>query len=294
MTQTQPWMMLKDGAAKVAAQRLSDTHQLITTAIVQFHEDAVTQIEGFEDVNSEEGLGLELFKALTDVLMVAFPEEMIIEKVAAEAIKGFRDVMIAGVQQQEKATAAQTLAHAKDQLRHVLDDLVAGFRASAQDGWSAGHYKIDDSLNAFFEAHPNYKNLEYGADANQYEEWICDQIGIKDPPSFNPSHTIIEALWAKFNHEVARVSWNLQNHHRPVIERMGFDYAHWLTLDARGRLEELGKLHGDERSHMLHEGGFNNMMEDHIKAWLNLAELWDNPATREAAVADAEMMMLAG
>jgi hypothetical protein len=199
MAETEPWMMLKDGAAKVAAQRLADTHQLITTAVSGFHDDAVTQIEGLQGP-SEEGLGNELFKALTDVLMLAFPEELVAEQVAGEALKGFRDVMIAGITAQEKVTAATKLAQAKDQLRHVLDDLAASFRASAETGWTDAHYKIDESLKAFFNAHPEYKNLDYGEDANAFEEWLSDSIGIRDPPAYDPSPTIIAALWAQFNH----------------------------------------------------------------------------------------------
>lgn len=294
MTAPQGWMLLKDGAAKVAAQRLADTHQLITTAVAQFHDDALTQIASLHGA-TEDGLGLELFKGLTDVLMVVFPEELIIEKAAGEAIKAFRDYMIAGIENQEKETAAQTVAQAQEQLRHVLDDLVAGFRASAEQGWGAAHHAIDDSLTAYFEARPDHKNLEFGANADWYEGWICDQIGILDPPTANPAPRIIEVLWAKFNHEVARVSWDMKMQDTPVIERETFDFASWHTLDAAGRLERLSQLDEHAQDELLRGGGFENFLApDQAQVWKNLAHLWTDAVTRPEAESEAAVIISTG
>jgi hypothetical protein len=56
------WPHLKDGAIKLGHQRLSDMHHLITTCVSQFHDDASAQVENLSGP-SEEGLGLDLFKA---------------------------------------------------------------------------------------------------------------------------------------------------------------------------------------------------------------------------------------
>ncbi len=238
------WMLLKDGAAKVATQRLSDLQQLLTTCVSQFHDDASAQVEGLEG-ESHEGLGAELFNALTNVLMVAFPEEMLLEKIAAEAIKGFRDVFVAGVAHAAATSADGRLAQAKDELRRVLNDLVAATRDSATAAWHDGAAKINRDLTAFFDADPKYHNLPYDGDANATEEWISDQIGIRDAAEIDPSAKILAGLWDAFHRDfyriAAQVRWAGQSQlsklqfladmepdqRVPFLQMMGEDSAWW-------------------------------------------------------------------
>jgi hypothetical protein len=202
------WPQLKDGANKVAHQRLSDTYHLITTCVSQFHDDASASIESLEGP-SEEGLGLELFKALSDVLMVAFPEGAIVE-VAAEAIKGFRDTLIAGISHAEASTAAGRVAHAKEELRRILNDLANATRESAKSAWSVGIAKIPDSLQGFIDANPQFHNAPYDENANAMEEWLSDSIGIRAADVSDPSPEITAALWASFNKDIGRVAGHLK------------------------------------------------------------------------------------
>jgi hypothetical protein len=208
------WPHLKDGAIKLGHQRLSDMHHLITTCVSQFHDDASAQVENLSGP-SEEGLGLDLFKALTDVLFVFFPETMIVEKIAREAIKGFRDTMIAGINQAGAASAAGRLAQAKDELRRVLNDLAYATRSNAEAGWRDGVAKLPESLQGFIDASPQYHHLPYDENAHAMEGWLCDSIGIRDAAVANPTPQMIEALWASFNRNVGRVSgrlkWNGMN-----------------------------------------------------------------------------------
>jgi hypothetical protein len=232
-------VLLKDGAIKVAHQRLSDTHQLITTCVSQFHDDASAQVEGLEGP-SEEGLGIELFKALSDIVMVAFPEEYIAEKLAREAIKGFRDTFAAGVSQAATASAAGRLAHAKDELRRVLNDLVAATRDSAAAAWRAGIDKIPDSLQAFFDANPHHHNLPYDENANAMEEWLSDSIGIRDAGVANPSPAITEGLWTSFHKDYYRVSAKLRWAERNFTEKYRF-----LTEMDPGQRPEFVRMMGE-------------------------------------------------
>jgi hypothetical protein len=187
----------------------------------QFHHDASAQVEGLEG-HSEEGLGIELFKALTDVLMVAFPEEVIIEKMAGEALKGFRDVMIAGISQVAHESSAGRLAHAKDELRRVLNNLTAATSDGATAGWHDGTGKLPASLDAFFHAHPEHKHDEFGADASWWEGYICDQIGIRDAAVADPSPQIVQALWTSFHTDFYRISAQVKWADRDFYSKVQF------------------------------------------------------------------------
>jgi hypothetical protein len=221
MTQTEPWMLLKAGADTLARQRLGDMHQHVTETVMVFHNDAAQQIAELR-APAESGLGAELFKALTGVLMVAFPEELIIEKVAGEAIKAFRDVMVAGIHEAGQQATAATYEQAHDQLAHILNDLVAATQASATQAWHSAAALVPQSLDAFFDAHPDYKHHEFGADAAQWEAWICDQIGIRDAAVANPAATMTEALWHAFHTDYYRISAQVRWHDKNVLEQVEF------------------------------------------------------------------------
>jgi hypothetical protein len=238
-TVAENWMLLKDGSTKVAHQRLSDFHQLITTCVSQFHDDASAQVEGLEGP-SEEGLGLELFKVLSDLLMVAFPEEYIAEQLAREAIKAFRDTLVAGVSKAAAVSAAGRLAQAKDELRRVLNDLVAATRDSAAAAWREGIAKVPESLQAFFDANPNHHNLPYDENANAMEEWLSDSIGIRDAFVANPCPEIIEGLWTSFHKDYYRVSARLRWNERSFTEKYQF-----LTEMNRSQRPEFVRMMGE-------------------------------------------------
>jgi hypothetical protein len=174
----------------------------------QFHRDASSQIESIHG-ESHEGLGAELFKTLHSVMMVCFPEEYIIEKMAAEVIKGARDAALASLAQSESASAQGRLDKAKDELRRKLDDLAAATDEAMRAAWYAGVSHMPNAIDAVFTAHPEYKTMEFGADASQWEGWFCDQIGVRDAFSTNPSPHIIEQLWQSFHHDFYRATARL-------------------------------------------------------------------------------------
>jgi hypothetical protein len=121
----------------------------VTSTVNQFHRDATSQIESIHG-ESHEGLGAELFKALSGVMMVCFPEEYIIEKMAAEVIKGARDAALASIGQSEAASAQGRLDQAKDELRRKLDDLAAATEEAMRAAWHAGVANLPTSLDAVF------------------------------------------------------------------------------------------------------------------------------------------------
>jgi len=205
---TEGWVLLKDGAEKVGNQRLGDLHQIVTGTVNQFHRDATSQIEAIHG-ESHEGLGAELFKTLHSVMMVCFPEEYIIEKMAAEVIKGARDAALASVAQSESASAQGRLDQAKDELRRKLDDLAAATDAALQAAWYTGASHLPNAIEAVFTAHPEYKTMDFGADASQWEAWLCDQIGVRDAHATNPSAHITEQLWQSFHHDYYRATARL-------------------------------------------------------------------------------------
>jgi hypothetical protein len=205
---TEPWMLLKDGAEKVATQRLSDLHQLVTGTVNQFHRDATSQIDAIHG-EAHEGLGAELFKALHGVMMVCFPEEYIIEKMAAEVVKGARDAALASIGQSEAASAQGRLNQAKDELRRKLDELAAATDEAMRAAWYAGVAHLPAAVEAVFTAHPEYKNTEFGSNASEWEGWLCDQIGVRDAFVANPSAHITEQLWQAFHHDFYRATARL-------------------------------------------------------------------------------------
>jgi hypothetical protein len=250
---TESWMLLKDGAAKVATQRLSDLQLLLTTCVSQFHDDASAQVEGLEG-ESHEGLGAELFNALTNVLMVAFPEEKLIEKVAMEAIKGFRDVFVAGIAHAAATSDDGRLAQAKDELRRVLNDLVAATRDSATAAWHEGTAKIDQDLTTFFDTNPKYRNLPFDGDADATEKWISDQIGIRDAAMIDPSAQILAALWDAFHRDFYRISAQVR----------------WADQSQIGKLQFLADMEPDQRTPFLQMMGEDPAWwEVALRQWLS-------------------------
>jgi hypothetical protein len=223
---SESWSRLVQNADTIATQRLSDYHQLFTTCVAQFHDDASAQVEDLEGHASEEGLGLEMFKGLTNVLMAAFPVEKLVEEVAAEAIKSFRDVFVAGVSQAAASTSAGRVAHAKDELRRQLNELVYATRTSSEAAWSAGQSKISASLDAFSDANPHYHTLGdllvNEADWKANAEWLADQIGILNAFVVNPTPELTDALWKAFHHDYYRISAQVRWADRSDHEQMVF------------------------------------------------------------------------
>ena len=250
---TENWMLLKDGAAKVAAQRLSDLQQLLAVCVSQFHDDASAQVEGLEG-ESDAAVGAALFNALTNVIMVAFPAEALLEKVAAEAIKSFRDVLVTEITSAGAASAAGRLAQAKDDLRRILNDLVAAARDSAAKATYVGRAKIDQDLGAFFAAHPDYYNLPYDADANATEGWLSDQIGIRAAAVINPSAELLAGLWDTFHQALYRISAR----------------GRWADRSHFDKLQFLAEMEPDQRVPFLQMMGEDpSWWEEALQQWLS-------------------------
>ena len=205
------WVLLKDGADKVAKQRLGDLNQLITSTVTQFHTEAAGQVEGLEG-GSQDGMGAAMFTAITSVIASAFPNG----GMALGAITSFRDVLVSGITQAAANSSAGRLAQAKDELRRVLGELAAATRDSAEAAWYESSNKVDESLDALFNERPDLKNLEFDDNAAWTEGWLCDQIGIRDAHVADPSHRIIGPLWEAFHHDyyraAARVRWADRSH----------------------------------------------------------------------------------
>ena len=193
-------MLLKDGADKAANTRLVALHTRVNTTVNQFWRDAHDSIDALHGESHAE-TGHELFKALTDVLMVVFPEEMVIEKMAAEAIKGIRDAAIAKADELAAASPANREQAVKDALRQKLADMASAADQSMQAAVDAGQSLIPGALNILFEVHPEYKRVQYGADASQWEGYLSDAIGIRDPQVADPSPHVQHRLWEAFRFE---------------------------------------------------------------------------------------------
>jgi hypothetical protein len=142
-------------------------------------------------------------------MMVCLPEEYIIEKMAAEVIKGARDAALASIAQSEAASAQGRLDKAKDELRRKLDDLAAATDEAMRQAWQVGVSHMPTSIEPVFTAHPEYKSFDFGADASQWEGWFCDQIGVRDAFVTNPSAHITEQLWQSFHHDFYRATARL-------------------------------------------------------------------------------------
>ena len=240
---TEGWMLLKDGAAEMAQRRLGDMNQLLASTVAQFHVDAAGQVEGLYGP-SYDGMGASMFNAVTTVIGSMVPAS-VVSTVGMTAIRSFRDVLVAGVNQAASSSASGRLAAAKEELRRVLGDLTAATRDSANAAWSEGAGKVRDSLNELFEHRSELRNLEYDYNATSTEEWLCDQIGIQDAHVANPSHLLIQQLWQAFHHDYylasSRVRWADRNHYEklqflaelaederaPFLSLMGEDVAWW-------------------------------------------------------------------
>jgi hypothetical protein len=287
MSDTQAWELFKAIVVVEAQRRLDETDLMITTVVNNFWRDAHDQIEDLKGP-SEQGLGLEIFKAFTSVIMVWNPVEAILEPMAAEAIKGFRDVIVAGVSEKEKATADLTYEDARSQLRHVLGGLAKGAVDSATAALKAGKSQIGPSLDAFFAANDDVKTLEYGANASANMAWICDRIGIRDPGNTGESEQLSSALWEKFNEAVARVSWDLKMEHESPLDRRSFEFETWLGLDLHGKIEMLAALDHTGRDDLL-RGGLM-FSPDEIASWMHAADIWTPPHDRQ--MAEMELMTM--
>jgi hypothetical protein len=71
---------------------------------------------------------------------------------------------------------------------------------------------------------------------------------------------------------------------------MPLETAHWLTLDAPERLAELGKLDAPARDQLL-RADIGDISTAEIQEWLRVAQLWDNPSTRQWAEVEAQALM---
>jgi hypothetical protein len=170
-------------------------------------------------------------------------------------------VLVAGLHEAGQHAVAGSYEQAHDQLAHVLNDLVVATRSSAVQAWHGAAALVPQSLDAFFEAHPDYKHHEFGADAAQWEAWICDQLGILDAAVANPAAALTEALWRAFHADYYRVSARVRWHDRNVVEQVEF----------------LADMDPAQRDPFLHTMGARN-----LDGWHQALALWESD--RMAAV----------
>jgi hypothetical protein len=204
--QGEDWHHFKAGAHKVATQRLSDLHQIIVGTVFQFYRDASEQVESF-DGESQSGLGASLFSSLTSVLFAAIPNPAM----GVAAIVAFRDVLVSGISAYASSATDDRHKAAREQLRHVVNELATSTQESANSAWSTATGRIDGDLDLLWQNRKDhYGPIRYGDDASWWEGQICDEIGVRDPHVYSPAADITRALWAAWTPEVARVSLRVQ------------------------------------------------------------------------------------
>lgn len=269
MTRTEPWLLLKDGAEALARQRLGELHRQVSATVQVFHNDAAQQVVELH-APAEPGLGAGLFEALIGALTsVVFAPERLVGSAAGAASTAFRDVLVAGLHAAGQHDVSGSYERAPDQLAHVLNDLVAATESSAAQAWYHAATLVPDCLDAFFEAHPDYKQHEFGADTAEWEGWICDQLGIPDPAVANPAAALTEALWRAFHADYHRISAQVRWHDKNVLEQVEF----------------LADMDPAQRDPFLH-----SMRARNVEGWHRALALWDSD--RMAAVAQIPFLAL--
>ena len=254
------WELLRDGAVHLAYQRLQGLHSVATGAVNSFHRDAYAQIETLRG-SAPSALGGELFKTLTNIVWICFPEGALLEKIADEAFKAARDGAVSTLQSYAAQSSDQRAEGARDELRAKLNDMTAANDAAFKAAWIQGNAKAPEALATFFQQHPQYRNLPYDSNAIHMQGWLCDQIGIRDFAIVDPTAKILEELWAAFAKEVGRASaklkfFDMDNDVERLVyllekvapttdvatflQRIGADVRYWQTLIQMYREEHPG------------------------------------------------------
>lgn len=202
---------LIDGAVNEAGRRLLILRQDITDTVASFNSmahDATEELKG----TSHSDLGLSIFKALIDVVIVAIPgakeAEMAIE-VGKEALKGFIDVFSEEVKQGREESAAGRLDEAKGELRRIASRLSDTARDSAKAAQEHAEPLLGHSAEGLLAANPDWVHLEPTQDMYGF---LSDHIGFQDARVADPSPTILAGLMDEFQHELNRVSADLYFH----------------------------------------------------------------------------------
>jgi hypothetical protein len=245
------WPLYKAGAAKVARQRLADLQQMITGAVDQFHRDVWEQVEDF-DGESESSMGAGLFNGLTSVLLAAVPNA----GVGVASISAFRDLLVSGITGHLAGATEDRHRAARDQLRHVVNELAAATDSAAKAAWGAAVLGLDDDLDLLFGSDPELSGrLRYDDQADWWEGYMCDAIGVFNPHVYDPSAEITERLWSEFTPILARTSLRVKWDDKDHGERLQYlleNREHWdrimmvLDLDSRWWEIELDRwLRGD-------------------------------------------------
>jgi hypothetical protein len=202
---------LIDGATNEARGRLLILRQNITDTVTSFESmahDATEELKG----TSHSDLGLSIFKALIDVVIVAIPgakeAEAAIE-VGKEALKGFIDVFSENVKHGREESAAGRLDEAKAELRRIARRLSDTARDSAKAAEGRAEPLLGTSATSLLAANPDWVHLEPTQDMYGF---LADHIGFPDSRVADPSPTILAGLMDEFQHEMNRVSADLYFH----------------------------------------------------------------------------------
>jgi len=202
---------LVDGAVNEAGRRLLILRQDITDTVASFNSmahDATEDLKG----KSESDLGLSIFKALVDVVIVAIPgaeEAKLAVEVGKEALKGFIDVFSDGMHKAEADSAAGRLDEAKSELRRIASNLSDAARDSAKAAQESAEPLLGQSVQGILSLHPEWVHIE---PTQENYGFIADQTGIVDARAMDPSVQIMAGLMQQFQHEMNRVAADLYFH----------------------------------------------------------------------------------
>ena len=202
---------LYDGAVNEARGRLIILRDNITGAVASFQGIAYTATEELKGT-SHSDLGLAIFKALIDVVIVAIPGGKAAEaavETGKEALKGFIDVFSENVKHGREESAAGRLDEAKGELRRIAGKLSDTARDAAKAAQARAEPLLGHSVAGLLAAHPDWVHLE---PTQEMYGFLSDHIGFQDTRVDDPSPTILAGLLDEFQHELNRVSADLNFH----------------------------------------------------------------------------------
>jgi hypothetical protein len=202
---------LYDGAVNEARGRLIILRDNITGSVASFQGIAYTATEELKGT-SHSDLGLSIFKALIDVVIVAIPggkEAETAVEVGKEALKGFIDVFSENVKQGREESAAGRVDEAKAELRRIAGKLSDTARDAAKAAQGRAEPLLGQSVAGLLAANPEWVHLE---PTQEMYGFLSDHIGFQDTRVDDPSPTILAGLMDEFQHEFNRVSADLYFH----------------------------------------------------------------------------------
>jgi hypothetical protein len=270
---------LIDGATNEARGRIVMIRQDIDKAVNDFNSrahDATEDLKG----TSESDMGSALFKVLVDVAVAAIPGAAEVEvavEIGKEALKGFVDTWVDGVDKASQQSAQGRLDDAKSELRRIATNLANAASDSAEAAEEAAAPLLGHSAAQILAAHPGWERVDASQDNYGL---ISDHMGFVDPRQSTIAFHITQNLDDQFHREMTRVSADLYFHD---MDNDSERLVHLLdkvepTTNIGDYLREVrGDVPWWERRVELYHAAFPGEAGDLIKASQVLSALMQNP-----------------